>query len=771
MLTLERVACRLRVVGLVQGVGFRPYVHQLATSMGLCGWICNDAAGVVIHLEGELQAVETFRACLPRNPPAAAQIESVTQEPVELEAIVDFRIRFAPSSLPTSLQARVPADRAICALCRDEILDPENRRHRHAFATCTECGPRYSIVHSIPYERHSTSLRGFPMCSACREEYEDPANRRFHAEPIACPDCGPRLTFFDPATPTLGAEWPALLAAAETLRAGKIVAMKGLGGYQLLVRADDNDAVQRLRQRKHRPAKPFAVMVRSIEQAERFAQLSPVERAFLQSPENPIVLLQMKARLCDAVAPHLPLVGLMLPTTPLHVLLLSLVDFPIVATSGNQSDEPIVIDETRREALADIADAFLDHDRPIVRRVDDSVIRVIDDEPMMIRLARGHAPCTLPALERWAAKSGLAIPPMLAVGGQQKTAVALWTGSQAILAPHLGDTDHPEARRVFADTVADLASLYRCEPKVLVGDLHPDYHTTRWAQAAGKPFLQVQHHHAHAVACMAEHDLLEREVLAIIWDGTGLGADGTFWGGEILQASMQDFQRLATLDSFALPGGEAAIHEPNRIALALLAAAYAPAGVPGWLIQQIGFTSTQACGLIQMIERRVNAPRTSSVGRLFDGVAALILGIREVSFEGEAAMRLEAAVDPEDDTAYPLPVHIDADGLGRGDWRPLIAGIVEDIGGGVAKVICAARFHNALAHWAAAVVASSPLPDVVLGGGCFQNAWLTRRARAAIVKQGKTVHLPGRVPPNDGGLAVGQLAIGMARWRRLLKEQ
>lgn len=755
MSTPEREARRLRIRGRVQGVGFRPFVCRLARSLQLTGWVGNDDEGVLIHIEGTLSSLQAFRENLERQHPAPAQIDAVAEEVAHPDGSSTFAVRSFATTSPQSIQTRVPADRAICAACCQEIMTPGDHRHRHAFASCTACGPRYSILCRMPYERSHTSMGTFTMCRRCADEYSETKNRRFHAEPIACPECGPRLD-----------DAQIVAAAAETLRAGKIVAFKGLGGYQLLVRADDNAAVERLRRRKLRPAKPFAVMVRSLEDAARYAHVSPREGELLQSPENPIVLLRAKEQLAAAVAPDVPTIGLFLPTTPLHVLLLSLLDFPVIATSGNQSEEPIVIDERQRGSLGSIADAFLEHDRPIVRRVDDSVARVIDKQSMMIRLARGYAPYSLPALERWALASDVSIPPMLAVGGQQKGTVALWTGTQAILSAHLGDMDHPESRRVFAETVDDLAHLYRCEPQVLVGDLHPDYFTTRWAQDAGKPFLQVQHHHAHAVACMVEYDLLEREVAAIIWDGTGFGTDGTIWGGEILRASMHDFQRIAALESFALPGGAAAIREPNRIALSVLTDSLGFDAIPDWLFERLGFGKKEAHRLVMMMERRVNSPLTSSVGRLFDAVAALLLGIRAVSYEGEAAIRLEAAAARGLDTGS-LP---DAVGMRRGDWRRLIRGLAGDLESGITSTACAGRFHRALADWGAACVADMPIGDVVLGGGCFQNALLTMLTRAAIVKQGKAVHVPSSIPPNDGGLAVGQLAIGMARWRRRPEE-
>ena len=756
------VARRIRVRGLVQGVGFRPSVHRLATGLGLTGWVCNDDMGVLIHLEGPQSDLDAFLCRLPAAIPSAARVESVVQEPALREEAKCFRICASATRPAWPLRVRVPVDRAICTECRADVLNHANRRHCHPFATCTRCGPRYSIIREMPYERLHTSMSGYRMCSECESEYQAPPDRRFHAEPIACLACGPCVWFCSSSASDRG--WHALLAAADALKSGNIVALKGLGGYQLLVRADSEDAVSRLRQRKRRPTKPFAVMVSSIEAAENLAHICDAERNLLLSAANPIVLLESRHRLAAGVAPGLRWVGVLLPTTPLHLFLLRMLDFPIVATSGNQCDDPIEIDTVADSALAAIADGYLDHDRQIVRRVDDSVVRVIDERPMVTRMARGFAPFELPMLERWAGENS--IPSILAVGGQQKNALALWTGAQAILAQHLGDMDHPKARRAFGLAVKDLIQLYGCEPSAVACDLHPDYFTTRWAQMLSLPVIPVQHHHAHAVACMTEHGLLDRHVIGVIFDGTGFGADGTVWGGEILCASMSEFERVASLDLFGLPGGEAAVHQPNRIALSLLAETFGLTAVPTWLLERIGLTENRARVLLAMIDRHINSPRTSSVGRLFDGVAALVLKVTSVSYEGEAALLLENAVNPREESAYPIHGSVEVSGVNRGDWRSLIRCLIEDISANVDVGVIAARFHNALAGWSAVIAASSPLDDVVLAGGCFQNAHLTRRTRDALEMLGKTVHVPSRIPANDGGLAVGQLAIAMALWHQ-----
>lgn len=752
-------ACRFHVRGRVQGVGFRPYVERLARRCRLAGWVRNDGAGVLIHIEGRQAAIEAFQAELPLGAPGSACIESIACEETSREGCERFGIRAGKAG--REVVVRVPADRRVCDDCLREVALPADRRHGHPFITCTACGPRYSIIDRIPYERRYITMARFPLCGRCQREYVDSADRRFHAEPIACHKCGPALRYFEtePEGGQVAAE-TALVAAVGTLRAGKIVAIKGLGGFQLLISTECAGAINRLRERKRRPTKPLAVMVPSAAWAERHFFVSEAESRLLEGPENPIVLLERRPeapRWCDTVAPGLRHVGLLLPTTPLHHLLLAELGTPVVATSGNESDEPIVIDELECPRLAGLADAFLVHDRPIRRRVDDSVARVIEDRPVLLRLARGYAPYPLPALERLRP----AAPSILAVGGLQKGALALWTGHQAVLSPHIGDLDGPETRRAFNDVVRDLSSLYDCQPQIVVHDVHPDYFTTAWARRSGKQTLAVQHHHAHAVATMIEHNLLDREVLALTWDGSGYGPDGTIWGGEVLRARVASFERLASLAPLPLPGGDAAIRQPARVALALVEETIGAATIPAALLSRLGFTTATARSLLQMTGRRVNTPLTSSVGRLFDGVACLLLGINSVSYEGEAAVCLEAIADAQAQDAYPLPLQVDAAGLPRGDWRPLVCRLLQDIKEGAPASVCAARFHNALARWTAAVIAGHPERDVVLGGGCFQNALLTQRVSRAIECLGKKVHRPGLIPPGDGGLAAGQLGVAL----------
>lgn len=782
-------AVRLRIRGRVQGVGFRPFVCRTARALGLTGRVGNDTAGVFITAEGSPEMLAALERSLRTEAPPSARVESVQCTPIEPPGLADFAIE--PSEPGGLASVRVPPDLACCEACRREVFDPADRRSGYPFTNCTHCGPRYSILRSLPYDRPRTSMARFPLCPACEAEYRDPADRRFHAQPTACTACGPTAWYSDAQGQRLGTDSGAIEAAARALLAGQIVAVKGLGGYQLLGRADRSEVVQSLRTRKHRPSKPLAVMVPSLCWAERLARLSAAEIELLTAPTNPIVLVERhpeplpagpddlwpEFRLAPEVAPRLNHIGLLLPTTPLHHLLLSAVSLPLIATSGNRGDEPIVTEEAEAlTALAGLADGFLSHDRPIVRRVDDSVARVIAGRPVLIRLARGFAPLPLPALERLAQSASPPIPPVLAVAGQQKVAPALWSGAQAVLGPHLGDLDGPAGREAFDALTHDLVSLYQADPARLAEDAHPDYTTTHWAEAHALPRLAVQHHHAHAAAAMVEYGLIDRAVLALSFDGTGFGTDGTLWGGEILRATLTDFERLAALRPLALPGGEAAIRQPRRVALAALADALGAEIVlaDAALLARLGLSPSEARVLLTMVQRRLNTVWSSGAGRLFDAVAALLLGPEAgvVSHEGEAATWLEAVADPAPTAGILIPTSVPTTGdlpagdraVPRGDWRPMLQSLVSDLAQGVPVPILAARFHDALAGWAASVAAAVPeLPDVVLGGGCFVNRRLTEATLSVLAAVGKRAHAPGLIPPGDGGLAAGQLAVALAR--------
>jgi len=768
---IERTAITLLVRGRVQGVGFRPFVVRLARRLGVFGRVANTSAGVRIRAEGTSASLRRFCDQLPREAPPAARIDTLDVQAASAALFATFEIE--ASEPLAEVGVRVPRDLATCEHCRLEVFDPGDRRADYPLTNCTNCGPRYSILEALPYDRRTTSMRYFDLCASCRTEYQDPEDRRFHAEPIACPTCGPRVSLVDGQGRVSVAGLEAVGAAAALIRSGGLLALKGLGGYQLACRAAAPEAVARLRRLKGRPSKPLAVMLRSIDEAERLARVGPLERSLLSASENPIVLLTKRAdaeaqAIDPQVAPRVATLGVLLPTTPLHHLLLAAVDAPIVATSGNRGEEPIVIDdEVAIDKLSEIADAVLLHDRPITRRLDDSVVRVMGEFPVTIRSARGFAPLPLPAVERMATSSRRIerVRPVLAVGGHQKVALALWNGEQAVLGPHIGDLDTPASRSAFERAARDLATLYGCEPATIVCDQHPDYATSRWAGESGRPLLIVQHHHAHAVAAMVEHDLLDREVLALAWDGTGWGTDGTIWGGEALRARVDTFSRLGSLMSFALPGGEAAVRQPRRAAFAVLAAALGEQAIldDHALLERIGVSKHEATVWIGMINRNVQAPRTSSVGRLFDAVACLLLGAGEVSYEGEAAVWLESAADPGAEAGAPIVNRSEPDGgLERGDWRPMIAELVADLRRGETEARLAGRFHRTLAEWAAETARRAALPDVVLCGGCFQNCVLTEAVTAASRQAGCRVYGPGAIPTNDGGLAAGQLTIGLA---------
>lgn len=765
-------AQRLQIAGQVQGVGFRPFIYRLATELGLAGHVANCAQGAEVQIEGPSIEVRAFITRLRSELPLTARIDSVTSEFVPTSNAVEFNL--AASAADGAIKARVPRDIRTCEECAGDVARSSNRRFAHEFTACTNCGPRYSVIESLPYDRDRTSFRHFPPCQHCASEYGSPNDRRFHAQAIVCPACGPEVRF-QLADGTVVAERDqAMECARRQLINGSIVAIKGLGGYQLLVRADDPTAVARLRQRKLRPSKPLAVMTQDVSTAEMLASLNSAERNLLGSPENPIVLVDRKdcrTQLADNVSPGLRSVGLFLPTTPLHQLLIERLGFPLVATSGNWTNEPPAITERdAQQRLSQIADAFLDHNRPIVRRLDDSVARIIDGQPVLLRLARGYAPQPLPHLEN------TDCPPMLATGGHMKAALAFFNGSQAALAQHIGDLDDPIARTEFAAAAGDLQHVFQFEPETIATDLHPDYYSTRWAEQTKLPIIGVQHHHAHAAATQAEHGLLDRECLAFTWDGTGFGDDGTLWGGECLVTDPNgSFQRIASLRLIPLIGGEAAIREPARIAFGMLCDLL---GIDETLrrkhlLQRLALSPRNSQTLSQMLCRGYPVAWSSAVGRLFDGVAALVLGKATSSYEGEAAIALESIAERLDELPYSgmssdngRRRSIRGRSISRGDWRPMLAEILNDIEHDVEPGVIAGRFHSTLASWAASLAREHPRRPIVLGGGCFQNRQLTEQILSSLRKVGVSVFAGSMIPPGDGGLAVGQLAVAMQRMRR-----
>ena len=743
----------LEIEGLVQGVGFRPFVFRLATELGLTGWVRNTPQGVQTEVQGSARRVAEFLRRLGSEKPPLAAISR--QQCVELPLASDNQFVVVHSDRSGHKTAMVLPDIATCPDCLAEVFDPRNRRCRYPFTNCTNCGPRYSIIEALPYDRASTTMRTFAMCAECRAEFENPLDRRFHAQPNACPLCGPHLEFWNPAGEVLATHDDALRAAAGAIRQGHILALKGLGGFLLLADARNKDAVRLLRQRKLREEKPLALLYPSLERVLADCEVSDTERDLLGSPQAPIVLLARKpgstSDIVDAVAPRNPYLGIMLPYSPLHHLLMAELGFPVVATSGNLSDEPICTDE--REALArlgKIADAFLVHDRSIARPVDDSVVRVIRDRAQVLRSARGYAPLA------WEV-SGSASP-CLAVGGHLKNTIALTTDRHIVLSQHIGDLVTPQALDAFHRTVRALSGLYGLRAERVACDAHPDYVSTKFALELGLPVTRVQHHYAHVLACMAEHRL-DGPVLGVSWDGTGWGSDGTVWGGEFLRVDGHGFTRAARLRTFRLPGGEQAVREPRRSALGLLYEIFGKrVDSESRLSSPLPFDLQERRVLVRMLARSINSPITSSAGRLFDAVASLLGLCHTTRYEGHAAMMVEfAAHGVTTAESYPFAI-INIDSVKVIDWEPMIRTLLDEVEQSALPGLIAARFHNTLAAMIVAVAESIGERQVVLTGGCFQNRLLTERALDRLETSGFTVYWHERIPPNDGGIAVGQVA-------------
>jgi hydrogenase maturation protein HypF len=757
----------LLVRGVVQGVGFRPYVYQLASRFSLGGFVLNTGEGVVIEVEGPSSAVEQFLEALPRDVPPLVRITEMIQDELAPAGAQRFEIR--SSRVGEFVFSPVPPDIAVCDACLAETRDPADRRYEYAFTNCTHCGPRYSIILDVPYDRALTTMGGFTMCAECRAEYEDPTNRRFHAQPNACPVCGPHLWLTD----SRGQRSPLqttrriLESAVDTLNEGGIVAWKGIGGYQIACDARNADAIRELRRRKQRSEKAFAVMVGDSSVAEGLCEVSPQELAVLNGAEKPITLLQQKqsANLAEGVAPGSASLGIMLPYTPLHDLLFRILDercgpgAVLVMTSGNLSEEPIVIDEEEAlQKLCDIADVFVHHNRPIHTRVDDSVVCVVEGRPMLLRRARGYAPVPLPAMH--------SDSEVLAVGAQQKSTFCLTRTGSALLSQHLGDLENLETLEFFEQTLDRMQRLFHVKPQTVVHDLHPNYLSTLFAQKVQTPKrIGVQHHHAHIAACMAEHRL-NGKVIGVAWDGTGYGTDGAIWGGEFLIADLTGFKRFAHLRYIALAGGDAAVREPWRVARSYLRDALEPTALAA-LHDPPSVPEASVRMLDALLEKRVQSIDTSSCGRLFDAVASLIGLHQTVSFEGQAAMALEA-IAGDSTFAYNHSID-DLDPL-QVDMRPMIRQIVQDVAAGVPIHEISARFHNTLIAVALDVCLrarqSSGLSRVCLSGGCFQNVRLLTGCLRTLRHNGFEVFFPQSVPANDGGISLGQAAIACERLRQ-----
>jgi hydrogenase maturation protein HypF len=753
---LVQIRKEILVSGIVQGVGFRPYVYRLATDRNLEGNISNTVSGVTIEVQGPPELVEEFVARLPEEAPALAQITGVTIR--EIPCKPDRRFEILPSRDGARADTLISPDVAVCADCLRELFDPADRRYLYPFINCTNCGPRFSIVRGIPYDRARTSMAVFPMCDECRAGYEDPRNRRFHAQPNACWNCGPQMELWDAQGRALKSSDP-IAAAAEKLRAGEIVAMKGLGGFHLAVNATNSESVGRLRERKHRFEKPFAVMLPDLEAAARFCRVDSETRKLLEIWQRPIVLLPKipGEAIADSVAPNQSDMGIFLPYTPMHHLLFATGKFSaLVMTSGNLSEEPIAIDNREAvERLGGIADAFLVHNRDILRRCDDSVVRPSAGRARQIRRSRGYVPAPVALRQK--------MPVILAVGGELKNTVCLTRGSEAFLSQHIGDLENSAAFDFFCEAVEHLSRILEVKPAVVAHDLHPEYLSTKWALAQqGVRRIGVQHHHAHVAACMAENHL-DGRVIGFSLDGTGYGTDGKIWGGEALLAQYGTFERAGHFAYIPLPGGAAAIREPWRMALSYLQDTFGDAA----LDLDIPFTRAidrrRAELVARMVAQQINSPLTSSCGRLFDAVAALV-GIRHtVSYEAQAAAELEMhARSSTDSAAYPFDLD-QRDGVWQIGARPLMHAIVEDLQRGVAIEAIGRRFHNGLVETLALLAGrlreASALNRVCLSGGTFQNELLLDGLTRKLRDSGFEVFTHSQVPAGDGGLSLGQAAV------------
>ncbi|MDQ2749332.1 MAG: carbamoyltransferase HypF [Actinomycetota bacterium] len=762
---------RFRITGVVQGVGFRPYVHRLATELGLTGFVGNDELAVFLEVQGGPAEIAEFTARLPLETPPLAVVTSVLAEPLALTSEEGFTV-VASRSGAGAARTLVPPDVATCDACLSELFDEGDRRYRHPFITCTDCGPRFTIIQDLPYDRPATTMAAFPMCDACAREYSSPADRRFHAQPVACPDCGPVLWFERGHSRVDGAD-AALAAAQQALRDGQIVAVKGVGGFHLACRADDPAAVARLRQRKAREQKPFALLARDLAAAGRLAWIEPDEQTVLTCPARPIVLMRRRADapITDSVAPGNPLLGVMLPSSPLHHLLLARVpgadvDPPqvLVMTSANISDEPLCFDDVDvATRLPGLADAVLTHDRPIHVACDDSVVRVVDGQELPIRRSRGYAPLPVRLVP--------GLPVTLAVGAELKNTCCLIDGANAFCSAHVGDMGSLDTRRAFERAVTQLTTLHQVQPQVLAADAHPSYLTRVWAEqhsgGPGEPeLLLVQHHHAHVASLLAEHGRIGQPIIGVAFDGTGFGDDGTIWGGEflLLGDDITRYRRASHLQTVGLPGGDAAVRNPCRMALAYLDAA----GVP-WddaLAPIQASTPAERAAVRAQLDSAAGTVQCSSMGRLFDAVASLLDVRHRIGYEAQAAIQLELLAARGHRADAP-ELRFGLDDHGVLDYRPVVRGLVEGTRAGVAPAHLARAFHAAVTEAVtgavARIAAESGVRLVGLTGGVFQNVLLLRACRDRLAADGFDVLVHRLVPPNDGGIALGQAVVAAHR--------
>ncbi len=760
---------RVRIIirGAVQGVGFRPFVYRLASELKLNGWVSNTSQGLFIESEGEFSTLQSFVSRIQSEKPLHSYIQSIETTFLDCVGYTDFTIRHSESTdEPTTL---ILPDISVCDECLQEMSDPANRRYQYPFINCTHCGPRYSIIQSLPYDRPNTTMNKFILCPECEKEYNDPNDRRFHAQPIACPNCGPQIELWENDGTVIASQHQALKKTVAALKNGKIVALKGLGGFQLVVDATNDEAVQRLRTRKQREEKPFAVMFPSLESIECECLVSDAEKRLLLSSESPIVIVPKKGyshterssegtsrsvlshhHISENVSPHNPYLGVMLPYTPLHHLLMRELKFPIVATSGNISDEPMCIDELHAlRKLGLIADLFLVHNRPIHRYVDDSIVRIVMDREMMIRRARGYAP--LPILTKNFIKE-----PILAVGGHLKNTVAMQKENMIFVSQHIGDLETIPALECFKQTIGDIEKLYNVNPVTILHDLHPNYVSTSYAQQMLGDKESLQHHYAHIASCMAENEL-DEPLLGIAWDGTGYGTDGTIWGGEFIEFDGELFSRIGSFKPFRLPGGDAAVKDSLRSAIGMLYEIYGIKLFECDPIKNVLPEKEQRL-ILQMLEKQIHSPMTSSVGRMFDAVGALLNLQQRANFEGQTAMQVEfAAKQSSEKIIYHYSITSSGSLRSVVDWSDIIRLILEDIQDHVPVNDVAKRFHNTLIEIITDIAIRANKNKVVLSGGCFQNMILLEGAVKELRKNGFIPYWHQRIPTNDGGISVGQI--------------
>lgn len=726
----------INITGRVQGVGFRPFVYQLAQRLSLVGEVRNGVQGVEIWFNGEAKTRDAFVNALQSEHPPLAQIDILTCEAVSHREFTGFSI--VESGKEGAKTTLIPPDISICAKCEAELFDPKNRRYLYPLITCTDCGVRYSIIENLPYDRKHTSMKKFRMCKACEEEYNDPKNRRYHAQPIGCWECGPKLELRVKEDVVELNQEEIVAEAVSLLKVGKIVAVKGVGGYHLMCDATNETTLKKLRERKRRPTKPFAVMVRDIETAKSLASVSPLEEELLLSKERPIVLLHARRSLPAAIAPNISKIGLFLPYTPLHLLLLEGLERPLVATSANLTDEPIATDEDSIGKLETVYDALLTHDREIVNGCDDSVMMVVKNQPIMIRRARGFAPSSV--------KLPFALKKkVLALGANQKSIVAIGFDKEIILSPHIGDLDTIESLGYFEKNIQTLERIYDFKPDVVVHDRHPNYESTKYAKSHYQDTHAVQHHYAHILGVMAEKRI-EGRVLGVAFDGTGYGDNGTLWGGEFLVCDYGGFERVAHLKYFKLLGGAKAIKEPKRVALSLLFDLYGEEALSLQNPTTNAFSQSELKNLYRMWQKGLNAPLSSSMGRLFDAVASLTGVCQTMSFEGESGMLLEELYDASVEDRYPVTLYD-----GEIDILPML----EDMLHKQNPTIAISKFFNTIVEIINMISSEYDLP-LVLSGGVFQNRVLLE----LILEKFPDAVLPNELPPNDGGIALGQVAAG-----------